>query len=295
MRIKAGSNLLVQIHYPIGSAGKVDSTSILLYLYSDSAAAALNPPMRELKEDLYIMNWTFAIPANSTQTITAYWPVFGNTTQDLSLFSVDPHMHLLGRKTITFAVTANHDTIPLNKIDDWRYAWQSYYFFKNMVKIPAGSKLYTQAFYDNTSSNPYNPFTPPQLCLPGENTTNEMELTACQYTVYQAGDENFDMQAIINNAIGTSVPANQAPEEISFTIYPNPSDGQFIIAPMNMQEGKTEITVSDILGQPVLKMNVDNANEPINLNMTLHPDGIYLVQIKKAHYSSTQRIIVARK
>ncbi len=297
MRIKAGSNILVQIHYPVGSAGKIDSTSVLFYLYSDSSASAPNPPMRELKEDLYVMNWIFAIPANTVQTINASWPLIGNTTQDLSLFAVDPHMHLLGRSTIHFAVTPNGDTIPLNKIDDWRYNWQSYYFFKNLIKVPSGSKIYGSATYDNTVNNPYNPFNPPQLCLPGENTTNEMMLTAYQYAVYEPGDENYDLETMINEAISAATgveEVNPLQTEMSFAVYPNPAIyGKFALSPVNLQRGKTEVTVSNFIGQPIYSNNFYNLNDLITINIGNQPDGIYLVQVKKDNYHSLQKVILS--
>jgi hypothetical protein len=294
MRVKAGSNIMLQIHYPTGTIGKADSTSVLLYLYSDSVAASQNPPMRELKEDMYVMNWTFAIPANSTQTITAYWPIIGNTTQDLSVFSIDPHMHLLGRRIVAFAVTPNHDTIPLNKIDDWSYHWQSYYFFKHLVKVPTGSKIYARAFYDNTTNNPENPFSPPQLCLPGEQTTNEMLLVACQYTTYQAGDENFDIEGLINQAIHTGVEEVNPSTEMSFSIFPNPSNGKFLISPTREFKGETEVVVSDVLGKPVMATKIHNLWEPVTIDIGSNANGIYLVQVRNRKNYSSQRIVLGK-
>lgn len=299
MRIKAGSNILVQIHYPEGTAGQIDSTSILFYLYSDAEVASGNPPIREIKEDLYVMNWFFTLPPNEVTTLYASWPYIGTTTEDLSLFAVDPHMHLLGRSMISYAVTADNDTIPLNKIDNWDFEWQSYYFFKNLVKIPAGSKIYGEAVYDNTSNNPNNPFNPPRLCLPGQNTTDEMMLIAYQYTTYQPGDENYDIEAMVNEAIrnaATAAPDIKSSQLIElFAIYPNPSDGLFVLSPRHRATGAVEITVCDILGQKVLTLNIDKPQWPVNLNIATQPDGIYLMQIRNGNSRTAYKIIVAKR
>ena len=38
-------------------------------------------------------------------------------TQDISLLTINPHMHLLGKSFLAYAITLNNDTIPLIKID----------------------------------------------------------------------------------------------------------------------------------------------------------------------------------
>ena len=299
-RLKKGSNIMLQIHYPLGTAGQSDSTSLLFYFYSDSEVANPNPPLRIVEEGLYVMNWLFYIAPNTTQTINAQYPTVGQTTQDISLFSVDPHMHLVGRTMLAFAVTPNGDTIPLSRVNNWQFSWQGYYTFRNLIKIPAGSMLYGSAYYDNTANNPYNPNHPPQAILPGEQTTNEMMLIAFQYTAYQAGDENYNVDSLVTlpSNIISSVPEvyNPVPaKNISFNIYPNPGDGQFILSPVNLQQGTAEITITDILGQAIYNKEVNNLHDPLNLDISSNPDGIYLVQVKKDHYYSAQRIILARR
>ena len=38
--------------------------------------------------------------------------------------SVFPHMHLLGKDLICYAVTPSNDTINLIKINNWNFEWQ---------------------------------------------------------------------------------------------------------------------------------------------------------------------------
>ena len=122
-------------------------------------------------------------------------------TQDISLLTINPHMHLLGKSFLAYALTLNNDTIPLIKIDNWNFRWQYFYTFKKMVKIPAGSKIIVKAIYDNTVNNPDNPFSPPQLVSERQDlngrgsmrTSDEMLQFIINYVYYQSGDENISL------------------------------------------------------------------------------------------------------
>lgn len=310
-RLKKGSNLMVQIHYPAGTAGLQDSTEILLYLYSDSAAAAPNPPLRLINVGLYTMNWGLAIPANQVQTYNATYPgpwtitytgLATSTTADYSLFAVDPHMHLIGRQMTSFAVTPNNDTIPYERVNDWQYAWQAYYFFHNLLKLPQGSKIYGTATYDNTTDNVYNPNSPPQLILAGEDTKNEMMLIAFMFMDYQPGDENYNMDSLVNLAIAgyeanaTEVKPIGAGNEHGFVLFPNPSsNGQFVLSPVNLKAAAAEVTITNILGQEVKNIHYDKLAEPVNINIKNQPDGLYLVQLKQGSYTAVQKLVIGSK
>ena len=66
-------------------------------------------------------------------------------TKDISLLTINPHMHLLGKSFLAYAITLKNDTIPLIKIDDWNFRWQYFYTFEKMLKIPAGSEIIVDA------------------------------------------------------------------------------------------------------------------------------------------------------
>jgi hypothetical protein len=83
-----------------------------------------------------------------------------------------------------------------------------------MLKIPAGSTLKAHAVYDNTSANPHNPNTPPQLVTAGEATTDEMFLVFFQYLDYVEGDENLNagvLGSIGGGMIGSTLGAPLGP------------------------------------------------------------------------------------
>jgi mono/diheme cytochrome c family protein len=129
--------------------------------------------------------------------------MFTTTTivpEDISLLTVNPHMHLLGKSFEAFAVTPDSRTIPLIKIPKWNFRWQYFYTFPKMVKIPKGSKISVIGVYDNTADNPNNPFSPPREII-GTNgsmrVTDEMFQLIMKYLPYQPGDENISLNVPI--------------------------------------------------------------------------------------------------
>ncbi len=122
-------------------------------------------------------------------------------TKDISLLTINPHMHLLGKSFLAYAITLKNDTIPLIKIDNWNFRWQYFYTFEKMLKIPAGSEIIVDATYDNTTNNPDNPFYPPKkiserIGFNGRGsmrTSDEMLQFIINYLPYKQGDENISL------------------------------------------------------------------------------------------------------
>lgn len=117
---------------------------------------------------------------------------------DISVLSVNPHMHLLGKSFWAFAIQRNGDTIPLIRINKWDFRWQYYYTYQHPVKLSAGSTIHVYGTFDNTDKNPNNPNRPPKLVTQGEGvksmeTTEEMFQFIFTYLPYQAGDEKLDL------------------------------------------------------------------------------------------------------
>ena len=120
-------------------------------------------------------------------------------SRNLSILTVNPHMHLLGKSFLAYAVDPAGNTIPLIKIPRWDFRWQYFYTFKNMLRIPKGSTIYCEGEFDNTSNNENNPFDPPQT-ITGFNgsmrTTDEMFQFIVSYLVYQKGDEKISLEGV---------------------------------------------------------------------------------------------------
>ncbi len=117
----------------------------------------------------------------------------------ISLLSVNPHMHLIGKSFLAFAVTPEADTIRLVKIPKWDFRWQYYYTYPHPVKLTKGTAIYVYGTYDNTSKNPNNPFFPPRKITEGNGvesmkTTEEMFQFIFTYLDYKSGDEKIDLR-----------------------------------------------------------------------------------------------------
>jgi len=117
--------------------------------------------------------------------------------EKISVLTINPHMHLLGKDFWAYAVPPSGDTIPLIKIDRWDFNWQYFYTFKKAVVIPSGSTIYAHGTYDNTSKNPYNPNSPPRVVKDNNGsmrTTDEMFQFIVSYLPYQEGDEDLSLE-----------------------------------------------------------------------------------------------------
>lgn len=117
--------------------------------------------------------------------------------KDISLLTVNPHMHLLGSTFKAYAITPLNDTIKLISIRKWDFRWQYFYTYKHMLKIPSGSTIIAEATFDNTVNNPLNPFNPPRTVSERNGsmrTTDEMFQLICTFVPYQSGDENISLE-----------------------------------------------------------------------------------------------------
>ena len=116
--------------------------------------------------------------------------------QDISLLTVNPHMHLLGKSLKAYALNPEGDTIPLVSIPDWDFRWQYFYTFDYMLPLQKGSRVVVEATFDNTEQNPNNPFDPPQLVAERNGsmrTTDEMLQFIMTFVPYHSGDENIPL------------------------------------------------------------------------------------------------------
>jgi hypothetical protein len=133
------------------------------------------------------------VPPNEVKT----FHIKATMPDDISLISIVPHMHLIGKKFWSYAIKPSGDTIPLIRINNWDFRWQYFYKFKKLLKIPKGTTIYVEGVFDNTASNPNNPFSPPQEIRERNGsmkTTDEMFQLIVTYVPYQKGDEAFDLE-----------------------------------------------------------------------------------------------------
>ena len=247
MTVSPGSNLVLQIHYPDGSGGFKDSTYVNLFFYPDSVTN-----VREVSAGAILSNWTLVIPADTIISFDAqYPPGVGTLPSSFSLLTVFPHMHLVGKSIEAYAVSATNDTLPFVRINNWDFEWQGFYNFKKVMVLNAGTKLYGHAVYDNTTANPNNPNTPPQLVTAGESTTDEMFLVYFHYLLYQPGDELLNLDSLLSiqlNIEQTNVTENKY---VNLRSYPNPFKNSTTLEYYLAAESEVSLSIIDILGRTV--------------------------------------------
>jgi hypothetical protein len=93
-------------------------------------------------------------------------------------------------------------------------------------------------------------------------------------TVASTGTSGIDNIFIIGTPVGVGINNNNLSESIS--IYPNPSNGNFVIN--NPSENNLTVDVLNILGSSVLK--TQSSEKYININLESALKGIYFVQLE---------------
>jgi hypothetical protein len=153
----------MQIHYHRNGKTEKDKTTIGVYF-------AKKPVERQHQGGVLVAPF-FAIPKDAADFV-----VKGSSAalEDFTLDSIMPHMHMLGKGIKVMMTPPEGKSELLLEIREWDYNWQETYYLKQPIKVKAGTRLDVEATYDNSSSNPSNPFSPSQIVLFGEQTTNEM-------------------------------------------------------------------------------------------------------------------------
>ena len=131
----------------------------------------------------------FKLPPDKVSRFHGIW----NVEEDISLISIYPHCHLLGKSWEIYAIDPEGNRENLLKINSWDFNWQGDYPLPKYVKIDKGSTIHAIATYDNTADNPLNPSVPPKASGWGGKTTDEMYLLGFNYVDYREGDENISL------------------------------------------------------------------------------------------------------
>jgi hypothetical protein len=77
-------------------------------------------------------------------------------------------------------------------------------------------------------------------------------------------------------------------EKDEFKVYPNPSDGQFIIK----AESKGTASITNVLGQIVYSSALNKGENKIDLDIKL-PDGEYILTIKSESEEQNMKLLIS--
>jgi hypothetical protein len=293
IRLKAGSNMILQIHYPIGTAGEKDSTQIRIYFYPLGTTG-----IRPMFVSTPLQNWNLVLPAGMVTPFTAKYPSSGGVPAALSLFSTSPHSHKVCTSIQVCAYGPLADTLPLIRTPKWNFDWQGAYIFPKLVKIPKGYTLYSKHMYDNTTNNVNNPNSPPKLVIAGTSTTNEMLFDSFAWMIYQAGDDTINIGKIITSdplvTDAGSIPWVQA---LHSYVFPNPFDESATLILTDREKvAEAEFWLYDMFGREVRHEQLHN---PSADGFVIHKDnlpaGVYFYTLKSGNSFGSGKLVVTTK
>ncbi len=122
-------------------------------------------------------NFMFRIPAGSPDYTVAANYAF---KQDGTILAINPHMHLRGKAAKYTATYPDGREEVILDVPKYDFNWQHTYYFAEPLKVPKGTKIRTQYWWDNSAANPANP-DPTVDVKWGEPTTDEMAFGWMRY------------------------------------------------------------------------------------------------------------------
>ncbi len=145
-RIKAGSDIVLQMHYTASGKATEDRTRIGIVF-------AKEPP-RQAVLSLQMSNDSFVIPPGDSNYRVQ---VSGTLPNDALLIGMFPHMHLRG-KAFEYLISGPKGHVEtLLKVNNYNFQWQLSYRLAEPRLIKAGARLTWVAYFDNSPNHPGNP------------------------------------------------------------------------------------------------------------------------------------------
>jgi len=160
--IKAGSDIVLEVHYTPNGKATTDQTRLGIIF-------AKEPP-KERVLTLSAVNGTFKIPPQDPNyRVDASFEV----PRDVKLVALHPHMHTRGKDFEYRIVFPNGDTQTPLKVPAYNWHWQLWYNLSDPIALPKGTKIECTAHFDNSPNNPENP-DPTKTVIWGQQNSDEM-------------------------------------------------------------------------------------------------------------------------
>src|SRR6476661_8824022 len=160
--IKAGSDIVFQLHYTPHGHARTDRTRLGIIF-------AKQPP-KERVLTLSAVNDKFKIPPNDPNyQVDASFEVATNVV----LASIHPHMHTRGKDFEYRIVYPDGKTETILKVPHYNWRWQLWYNLAEPMQLPKGTKIECTAHFDNSPDNKENP-DPTKTVIWGQQSWDEM-------------------------------------------------------------------------------------------------------------------------
>ena len=175
--VPAGGAISFQMHYtPTGKAFKDDSK--IAFYFQDEA-----PEM--MKRQVVIADPSIEIGPNEARHHETAYVLF---PADAQIYAAQVHAHYRGYASKLTAIYPDGKEEILLNMPHYDFNWQRDYIFKDLIEIPAGTKVVADYWYDNSANNKAlfgdntKPYTNPQReVFWGDQSYQEMLFTAIQF------------------------------------------------------------------------------------------------------------------
>lgn len=188
-----GADIVFEMHYTANGKAVSDASELGIY-FAKSAP-------RERVLTITPADSAFAIPPGDGNFPSS---TAATLQRDLTLLSMQPHMHLRGK---SYRITARYpDGRVENLIDVPKYDfnWQTTYFLAQPKSLPKGTVLECLAHFDNSPNNRFNP-DPSQTVRWGDQSWEEMNIGFMEVVFPAAADPD------VVTLSGTTRPGAAAP------------------------------------------------------------------------------------
>src|SRR5215475_12091620 len=160
--IKAGSDIVFEVHYTPNGKATTDQTKLGLVF-------AKTPP-NERVLTLSASNGTFKIPpGDPNYRVDASFTVGA----DVKLSGLHPHMHGRGKDFLYRVVYPSGESQTLLSVPHYDWHWQNWYNLSDAIALPKGTRIECTAHFDNSPNNPENA-DPTKEVTWGEQSWDEM-------------------------------------------------------------------------------------------------------------------------
>jgi hypothetical protein len=144
--IKAGSDVVFQLHYTANGKPNQDKTKVGIVFCKDAP--------KERVMSIGAVNGKFTIPAGDPNYRVDSEFELGT---DVKMTAMLPHMHLRGKDFEYRLIFPTGETQTVLRVPRYDFNWQLWYEPKENILLPKGTKVACTAHYDNSANNPANP------------------------------------------------------------------------------------------------------------------------------------------
>ena len=177
--LRKGSDVVFEIHYTANGTEYTDNSELGIYF-------AKQPP-RERVVTISPADSRLAIPPHDADYRSRATATFSG---DAQLLAMQPHMHLRGKAFRIDATYPDGRKETLLSVPKYDFNWQTTYFLKSPLSLPAGTVLECEAAFDNSANNRFNP-DPARTIQWGDQSWEEMNIGFMEIVV--KADQNPDV------------------------------------------------------------------------------------------------------